>query len=167
MTPAELQTLGPYFRPGERYLNGKPIDWNTIDYQTMFWMRKLREHLGAPIRLIRGAHTHQPTAVDACCPMVPMAQVFLALTRLQRCSWGIYSGASFHVDTRPFQYLPARWAAVKEDQEGLLKDAGLADLETYRKDGWIYLSFNDARALEGVRFVCELADGQRPAPARA
>jgi hypothetical protein len=165
MTPAELQTLGPYFRPGERYLNGTPVEWTSIHYETMFWLKVLREHLDAPIHLIRGAHPHQPTAIDACCPSVPLAQVFLALTRVPRCSWGIYSGASFHVDCREFRFLPSRWLAVKLEEERLLKEFGLGELETARKGGWIYLSFNHPKALDAVNLVCRLADGKRTAPA--
>lgn len=166
MNQSELTSLGPYFRDGERLLNGQTVDWSTIHYETMFWLKQLREHLDAPIRLIRGAHPHQPTAVDACCPTVPLSHVFMGLTRLQRCSWGLYSGASFHVDTREFRYLPARWIAVKLEEERLLKEFDLADLETARKDGWIYLTFNHPKALDAVTLICRLADGKRTAPAK-
>lgn len=164
MTPQELSMLGPYFRDGERFLNGTVIDWTTIDYQTMVWMVQLRTSLDAPIALIRGAHPNRPSAVDACCPSVPLGQVFMALTRLQRCSWGIYSGCSFHVDTREFDYLPSRWLAVKEQEEAQVKAAGLSELITSRKDGWLYLSYAHARAIEALALVCRIAEGKRAAP---
>lgn len=165
MNPVELKNLGPYFREGERYLNGQAIDWSTISYETMHWLTQVREHLDAPVMLIRGAHPHQPTAVDWCCPGVPLAQVFLALTRVPRCSWGVYSGGSAHLDTRPCVALPARWMAVKIQEEELLKECGLAELETARKDGWIYLAYNHAKALDALVLVCRLAEGKRTAPA--
>lgn len=164
MTPAELQTLKPYFRDGERYLNGTLVDWSTISYETMFWIKQLREHLGESIRLIRGAHPNRPSAVDFCCPDVPMGQLFLALTRVQRGSWGIYSGASAHLDTREFDYLPARWLAVKESEDHLLKEFGLRELEASRKDGWIYLNYSHPKALDAVNLICRLAEGQRTSP---
>lgn len=164
MTPQELVALGPYFREGERFLNGTVIDWNTIDYQTMFWVVQLRTSLDAPISLIRGAHPNRPSAVDACCPSVPLAQVFMALTRLQLCSWGIYSGCSFHVDTREFRYLPSRWLAVKEAEEHALISSGLRELITSRRDGWLYLSYAHPRAFEAVALVCRLAESKRATP---
>ena len=157
MTPFELNTL-KYFHDGERYLGGHVIDWSDIAYTTMFWLSKLRERLDSPIRLIRGAHPGKPTAVDFCCPGRPLSAVFLGLTRLQECSWGIYSGNSAHLDTRPYAYLPARWVAVKVDQEGILNDRGLAGLEGYRANGWIYLTYDHDLSFEAVKLVCELAE---------
>lgn len=157
MTPAELQSLSPWFREGERFLNGTVIDWSDIAYRTMFWMVELRKRLDSPIHLIRGAHPGKPTAVDACCPGRPLSAVYMALTRLQECSWGVYSGNSFHLDTRPFEYVPARWMAVKGDEEGILADHGLQALVTSRKDGWVYLSYDHDRAFEGLSLVLELA----------
>jgi hypothetical protein len=161
MTEAELTMLDPFFRDGERYLNGQVIDWSTISYRTMFWLVQLRNQLQSPIRLIRGAHPNRPSAVDACCPSAPLAQIFMALTRLQQCSWGIYSGCSFHVDTREFSYLPARWLAVRPDEEVYLSGRGLTGLIVDRKDGWLYLSYAHPRALEAALLVCELAERQR------
>lgn len=163
MTPSQLKTLA-HFRDGERFLNGMVIDWSTIEYQTMFWLEQLRLTLDAPIRLIRGAHPTQPTAVDACCPDRSMGEIFLGLTRLPPCSWGIYSGASFHLDTRAFGYQPARWLAVKDDEENLLKQFSLTDLETGRKDGWLYLAFNHPKSLDAVNLICRVADGKRLQP---
>lgn len=159
MTLQELATLR-YFRPDERYLNGQPIDWASISYRTLYWLDVLRAELGAPIRLIRGAHPHQPTAVDACCPARSLAEVYLALTRLPDCSWGIYSGASFHVDTREYETLPARWLAVRETEVPLLRECGLAELETGRRDGWVYLSYRHPRSLEAIGLICRLAAGE-------
>jgi len=161
MTPIELKAIGPWFRDGERYLNGTPIDWTPISYDTMFWMKVLRELLDAPIKLIRGAHPNRPSAVDATCSSVPLAQVYTALTRLQRVSWGIYSGNTFHLDTREFEYCPARWLAVHDHEEGILKQFGLGELETNRKDGWIYLNYHHPKALDAVNLVCRLAERPR------
>lgn len=163
MTSTELATLA-YFRDGERFLNGTVIDWSTIHYKTMYWMAELRRLLDAPIRLIRGAHPNRPEAVDACCPSVPLAEVYLALTRLPGCSWGVYSGCSFHLDTRAYEHVPARWLAVKENEERVLKEFGLRNLETSRRDGWIYLAYGPAASLEAVTLICRLAEGQRTAP---
>jgi hypothetical protein len=160
MTLAELAELG-YFRDGERFLNGQVIDWATIDAATMRAVAELRRLVDAPVHLIRGAHPNRPSAVDGCCPSVPLAAVFLALTRLQGCSWGIYSGCSFHVDMRAFERVPARWLAVKEREEHLLKTFGLDGLVTGRKDGWIYLAYGPAASLEAVTLICRLAEGQR------
>lgn len=155
--PAELATL-TYFHEGERYLNGHPIDWATVDIRTMRCLEQLRQYLDCPIRLIRGPHPNRPSAVDACCPEKPLSAVFLALTRLQYASWGIYSGGSFHIDVRTFHGYPARWAGIKIEEEGILKDRGLACLEAYRANGWIYLLYNHDRSLEGINLVCELSE---------
>lgn len=157
MTPDELAQL-THFRDGERFLNGQPIDWATIDYRTMQSIELLRQYLDEPIILIRGAHPNRPSAVDACCPRKPMASIFLALTRLQYASWGIYSGGSFHIDVREFRGFPARWSAIKTEEEGILKDRGLACLEAYRANGWIYLLYTHDRSLEGINLVCELSE---------
>ena len=161
MTQAELIMLGPYFRDGERLLNGRIVDWSTISYQTMCWMVQLRRAIDAPIRLIRGAHPNRPSAVDFCCPGVPLAQLFMVLTRIQRCSWGIYSGGSAHLDTREFEYLPARWLAVKPEEEVYLSGRGLTGLIYDRKDGWLYLSYAHPRSLEAVSLICELSEKRR------
>lgn len=157
MTHDEVAQL-TYFRDGERFLNGRPIDWSTIDVRTMRAMDALRGYLDSPVHLIRGAHPNRPSAVDACCPQKPLSAVFLALTRLHYVSWGIYSGCSFHLDAREFQGFPARWAAIKTEEEGILKDRGLACLEAYRADGWIYLRYNHDRSLDGINLVCELSE---------
>lgn len=166
MTAAELATL-THFRAGERFLNGQPVDWSTISYRTAYWLDVLRGLLGAPIVLIRGAHPHQPSAVDACCPERPLAEIYLALTRLPECSWGIYSGASFHVDTRQYETVPARWLAVKESEAHVLAEHGLAALETGRRDGWVYLAYGPAKSLEAVKLICELAEARRRQPQTA
>lgn len=156
MTPDELKTL-TYFRDGERYLNNTQVDWSTIDYHTMQCVELLRQYLDEPIILIRGAHPNRPSAIDACCPKKPLSAVFLALTRLQYASWGIYSGGSFHIDVRTFHGYPARWAGIKIEEEGILKDRGLACLEAYRANGWIYLLYNHDLSLDGINLVCELS----------
>lgn len=160
MTPDELSQL-TFFRDGERYLNGLPIDWSTVDGKTMHAIDHLRGYLDAPIHLIRGAHPHQATAVDACCPGRPLSLVYLALTRLAGASWGIYSGNSFHLDNRAISALPARWMAIRESEVTELQERGLADLVAYSSDGWIYLKYNHDLSLRGVVFVCELSERHR------
>jgi hypothetical protein len=158
MTLDELRSLGSFFSATERTLDGKPVRWEDYSYATMRHIVLLREHLAAPIILIRGAHPGKPSAIDACCPSRPLAQVFMALTRLVGASWGIYSGRSFHVDTRPYEKLPARWLAIKDSEEQILQQRGLAALVAYRQGGWIYLSYDHPRSLDAVLLVCELAD---------
>jgi hypothetical protein len=129
-----------------------------VNYQTMFWMTHLREGLDAPLRLIRGPHPNRASAVDACCPDRHLAHVFLGLTRLPSCSWGVYSGGSFHVDTREYDYRPARWMAVKDSQAERLKEAGFADLVTSHKDGWLYLAYDHPQSFEALSLVFHLAE---------
>lgn len=162
MTLDELAALAPYFREGERYLNGTLIIWPDLHFRTMILVKTLRELLDAPIRLIRGPHPGKPTAIDACCPDRPLSQIFMALTRLQGCSWGVYSGNSFHLDLRDLVHgLPARWMAVKIEEEPTLKEHGLDGLITSRASGWAYLSWNHARSFEALGIVLRLADGKR------
>lgn len=158
MTLAELAAIGPWFHEGERYLNGKEIDWAVVNYKTMYWVKRLREMLDAPITLIRGPHPNRPEAVDACCPELPLSRVYLALTRIPECSWGVYSGNSFHIDTREYQYKPARWMAVKAGERGKLHDAGLSDLVTDHKDGWLYLAYDHPKAFQALSLVFQLAE---------
>lgn len=158
MTPAELDTLAPYFHDGERYLNGTVIDWSVVNYKTMFWVKRLREMLDFPVTLIRGPHPNRIEAVDACCPGVPLSRIYLALTRIPECSWGVYSGNSFHIDTRDYQYKPARWMAVKDRELGTLHDAGLTDLIASHKDGWIYLAYDHPKAFQALSLVFQLAE---------
>ena len=156
MTTHELASL-TYFKAGERLLNGTPIDWDTINYQTMFYVELLRGRLDSPVQLIRGAHPHRPEAVDVCCPGRSLKQIFMELTRIP-CSWGIYSGNSVHLDTRPYERVPARWLAVKSGEKGHLLGRGLMSLVTAEKDGWIYLSYGDPRSFEALTVVCDLAE---------
>jgi hypothetical protein len=158
MRPAELGLLAPWFTDGERYLNGKVIDWSIVNFKTMFWVKRLREALDEPILLIRGPHPGRPEAVDACCPTVPLSRLFLALTRIPECSWGVYSGNSFHVDTRDYQYKPARWMAVKDREAEALREAGFAELVTNKKDGWLYLAYDHPKAFEALTFLFRLAE---------
>lgn len=160
MTPQELTTLS-YFRPSERWLNGTPIDWSTIDFHTMYWVSELRRELDSPIRLIRGAHPGKPTAIDWCCPGVSFKRVAMAVMRLPECSWGLYSGCSVHMDGRPYEHLPARWLAVKTAERGLLKDDGLEGLVAGEADGWIYLSWRHEKSLDALALVVALAEGKR------
>lgn len=167
MTPEQLASIGPYFRDGQRYLNGTPIDWTTMNHDTMQALRQLRELLDAPITLIRGPHPDptgqkpwKATAVDACAPSVGLDRVVMALCRIQRVSFGVYSGNSFHLDTRPFGATPARWMAIRPQEEPHLGERGLTQLVTNRVDGWTHLSWSHARGFEGLQLVIGLAKRQ-------
>ena len=48
MTKAELIKLEPYFREGERRLNGQPVQWDSAVYRTARWLVVLRELLDSP-----------------------------------------------------------------------------------------------------------------------
>ncbi len=165
MTRQQLAVLAPYFREGERFLNGSVVEWATISFATMAQIRILRELMDSPVRLIRGAHPNRPEAVDACCPGRSMQEVFMQLTRLQEISWGIYSGNSFHIDTRVFRDVPARWMAIKDSEAGILRDRGLESVRAVTRgaqdQGWIYLAWNHPRAFAALELVFELADGRR------
>lgn len=160
MTPDELAQL-TFFRDGERYLNGMPVEWSSVDAKTMQAIDHLRGYLDSPIKLIRGAHPHQATAVDACCPGRSLASVYLALTRLSSASWGIYSGNSFHLDNRAVSTWPARWMAIRESEVPALHAEKLSDLIAYSSNGWIYLKYNHELSLRGVAFVCDLSERHR------
>lgn len=167
MQPWELAELAPYFREGERYLNGRPIDWAEVSFPTMRALYRLRELLDDKIILIRGPHPdptgtqpYKQTAIDACAPGVDLGQVAMALFRFQTISFGLYTGNSFHLDSRPFTREPARWLAIKASEEVQLAAQGLLGLITSRADGWTYLSWAHPRASEGLALVLALARRQ-------
>ena len=164
MTNYQLETLLPYFRDGERYLNGTPINWSDVSYDTMSVVYRLRELLDSQVILIRGPHPdpdgtkpYKRTAIDACAPGVDLGHVAMVLFRLQRISYGIYSGNSFHIDTRPFDKEPARWMAIRPHEEVYLNQQGLQELVSSRTDGWTYLSWSHPRASEALVLVLSLA----------
>lgn len=167
MTQDELTSLAPYFQEGERFLNGTVIEWTTVSFETMRAVRRVRELLDVPVKLIRGAHPdpdgtkpYKRTAIDACAPGASMAEIAMALFRVQHISFGLYSGNSFHIDTRAFDHEPARWLAIKLEEEALLKERGLSALITSRADGWVYLSWSQAQSLSALVLVCALADAK-------
>ncbi|WP_447983774.1 hypothetical protein [Nitrospira sp. Nam74] len=164
MTPAELQRLAPYFSAGEQYVSGQPIEWSIVNFKTMMWLKALRQQLGQPILLIRGPHPNRPEAVDACCPALSLRRVFMELCRIPFCSWGLYSGNSFHLDTREYADLPARWLAVHTSERGTLVSAQLEDLVTSEKDGWLYLPWSHALSWKALEVMFVLADGKRGLP---
>lgn len=159
MTKVELSKLGPYFREGERRLDGQPVQWDSAVYRTAQWLVVLRDLLDSPVRIIRESHGHRPDAIDACVPGVALDQVYLALTRLPGVSFGVYSGNSFHIDTRAYDHTPARWMAVhaRDHDRALLRTRGLLPLVTGEKDGWIYLSYNSPDSWRGLQLVFDLA----------
>ena len=59
MTKAELAKLEPYFREGERRLDGQPVQWDSAVYRTARWLVVLRELLDSPVRIIRESHGHR------------------------------------------------------------------------------------------------------------
>lgn len=160
MTKVELAKLEPYFREGERRLDGQPVQWDSAVYRTARWLVVLRELLDSPVRIIRESHGHRPDAIDACVPGVPLEQVYLALTRLPGVSFGVYSGGSFHIDTRAYENTPARWMAVhaRDHDRALLHTRGLLSLVTGEKDGWIYLAYNHRDSWRGLQLVFDLAN---------
>lgn len=125
---------------------------------------RLRELLDTRIVLIRGPHPdptgtkpYKQTAVDACAPGVDLGQVAMALCRFQLISFGLYSGNSFHLDSRPFDKEPARWLAIKASEESALDTLTLRALIDYRADGWTYLNWAHPRASDGLALVLALA----------
>lgn len=161
MTPAEVLRLGPWFTEKERYVSGLPVEWSTVNFKTMLGMKTLREQLGSPIHLIRGPHPNRPDAVDACCPALSLRRVFMELCRLPFCSWGLYSGNSFHVDTRDYRDVPARWIAVHAYERPSLIAAHIEDLITSEKDGWLYLSWSHEFSWKALDVMFTLADLNR------
>ena len=153
MTPDELKNLG-YFSDGERDLAGRPLDWEQADARTMFWLSQLRKRLDNPIRIIRLAHPGKPTAIDWCCPGRCYRDVVMEVLRLPSCSYGFYSGNSVHIDLREYDYLPARWLAIKKEERAHLHDYGIEKLAGAEANGWIYLAW-DWHALQ---LVIELAE---------
>lgn len=171
MTKEQLAMLLPYFKEGERYLNGKPVLWDEVNFETMQHVKRLREILDTPVRLIRGPHPdpdgtkpYKRTAIDACAPGAAMGQIAMTLCRFQGISFGIYSGNSFHIDTRDFDREPARWLAVKVAQEPSIKSSGLSELITSRADGWCYLSWSHPKSLKALQLVCALAEADAAGP---
>ena len=167
MTPQQLADLKPYFQIGERYLNGRVVAWDEIAYPTMMAIRRLRELLDTRVILIRGPHPdpdgtkpYKLTAIDACAPGTDLGHVAMTLFRFQGISYGLYSGNSFHIDSRPFEKEPARWLALKPHEEVHLSERGLTSLITTRADGWTYLSWSHPRASEGLALVLSLARKQ-------
>lgn len=161
MTREDLAQLAPYFDATETYVNGHPVDWSVVNALTMVNMKLLRVALGAPILLIRGPHPNRSEAVDACCPSVPLRRVVMELCRLPQCSWGVYSGNSFHLDTRPYETVPARWMAVHEAERPVLVAHGLQRCITSERDGWLYLPWSHASAWELLEIVVALADAKK------
>lgn len=175
MTDVELRNLAPVFRPGERRLDRKLIDWATADYRIFYWLRVLRQAVGVPLLVIRETHLDRKgeqrpwdhTAVDCTLLGASLARVFLELCRLPGLSWGLYSGGSIHVDLREWDEsrgeLPARWLAVRPDEIGLLEDRGLGHLVVNREEAmvggkaWAYLRWSDPHSVRALMFVLELA----------
>lgn len=153
MTPDELKSL-EYFKDGERDIHGKPIDWTAADYQSMFWLCQVRRRLDSPIQIIRVTHPGKPTAIDWCCPGRKYSDVVMAVLRLPTCSYGFYSGNNLHTDLRQYDYLPARWLAIKKEERAHLADRGILGLAGNEANGWLYLAW-DWRALQ---LVVELSE---------
>ncbi len=153
MTPEELESL-VYFKEGERDISCRAIDWTEAHYPTMFWLSQLRRRLDSPVKIIRLAHPGKPTAVDWCCPGLKYSDVVMEVLRLPTCSYGFYSGNSVHVDMREYEYVPARWLAIKKEERPYLTDHGIEDLFTNEADGWLYLHWH----WKALQLVIELAE---------
>lgn len=162
MTPAQLASL-TFFRDGERDLAGRPLDWTQGDYETLFWLEHLRRRLDSPISIIRLAHPGKPTAVDWCCPGVRYRDLVMEVLRLPMASYGFYSGNAVHVDRREYQYLPARWLAIRPAQRASLHDRGLDHLAGNEANGWLYLAWH----YEALQLVVELAERASGEPSTA
>lgn len=164
MTPAEVLRLGPWFTEKERYVSGLPVEWATVNFKTMLGMKTLREQLGSPIHLIRGPHPNRPEAVDACCPALSLRRVFMELCRLPHCSWGLYSGNSFHLDTRDYVDAPARWLAVRTSERSELSARGFKNVITAERNGWLYLPWSHASSWDLLALVLALSDLKKASP---
>lgn len=165
MTDAELETLG-YFSKGEKDTAGKLIDWAPVSYATMKAMNVLRAQLGQSIQIIRATHPNRQDAVDAV-SSAPLSQVAMELARVQEISYGVYSGGSFHVDTRDYakmgKRLPNRWMAVRPSQRWILEESRLLDIITNETSEWIYLQWSNEKSLDALLMVCTLAEDVRKA----
>jgi hypothetical protein len=162
MTSDELKTLAPYFDATEKYFDGRPVNWTVVNFPTMQVLWRVRARLSHPVYLIRGPHPTRPEAVDATVPALPLSLVAMEVLRVP-CAAGVYSGNSFHLDTRPLgdAELPARWLAIKPEEEPLLRYGGLDELVAERKSEWLYLKWADARGPEALKLVCQLAEARR------
>ena len=162
MTPDELKTLAPYFDETEKYVGGRKVDWSIVNFPTMQILWRVRVKLGHAVFLIRGPHPNRPEAVDATVPALPLSLVAMEVLRVP-CAAGLYSGNSFHLDTRPLTppELPARWLAIKPEEEPLLRYDGLVELIAERKADWCYLKWTDARGPLALKVVCQLAEARR------
>lgn len=161
MTPDELAQLS-YFRDGERYITGTPVDWSVVSFATMQILEQLRARLDAPIRLIRADHGPDGSAVDWCCLDRPYSAIVMECLPLA-CAMGFYAGNSIHTDTRPVltNKRPARWMAIRPADEWRVPD--LATVLDVRKDGWTYLKWSDltGTSFHALRVVVALAEGER------
>lgn len=163
MLEAELSLLAPVFTHGERYTNGMIINWADVDYLTASHLKSLRVHLGMPVHLIWNVYHRKTDKIDATFLRLPLAQVFMGLTRIE-CSWGIYSGNSIHVDTRIPDPVHHRWMAVRPDEVSVLEQRNIQHLITNMdqvKAGsaeWAYLSWSHPDSIEGLRLVLDLAE---------
>jgi len=156
-----------WFRSDTVYTNGKPIDWDGLDYETMWNLNKVREILGSKVLLIRGAHPGKLSALDACSPDSPLGDTNQVLSRLGECRYGVYAGdssrsrtGSFHLDQEPYEGTwPMRWMAIKEQDEGLVVQMQLKHLISSRANGWTYLYWTGSRSNEALQLVFRLAAG--------
>ncbi|MDR4483841.1 MAG: hypothetical protein R3B95_11615 [Nitrospirales bacterium] len=157
MTPAELQSLR-WFKYDVYDYAGRVIDWATYSYRTMWWVNVLRERVGSPCILIRGSHGEgKETAVDFFFPHAPYGLVMMETLRLPDVSFGFYSGRNLHLDTRAYSEVPARWLAIRQEQEPLLKQAGLGHLMVNRANEWTYLTWTDRTGPAALNFIANLA----------
>lgn len=156
MTPEELKTL-THFDDSEKLMNGQFVDWSKTGYMTAWWLDQLRLQLGSPIRIIRETHPNRADAIDACCPGRSMTQIFMALTRLPGVSWGVYSGNSFHIDTRSYETLPKRWLALKPKELYLVEGWGIPHIFA-EGNQWAYFPFEHERSFDVLRLICNLSE---------
>lgn len=166
MTSAELISLSPYFKQGERYANGSAIDWSVMNFNTMQLAFMLRRKWEKPIVVVRGPHPNRPEAADFECIGLPLRIVAMDVLRLPAPGAGVYSAGSFHIDSRPLgaRELPKRWMAVRPHEENILHYEGLDHLITSKTSEWLYLEWSDEDSMAALAVVCRLSDLNNPPP---
>jgi len=164
MTLVELNKL-TYFQMGEKDYVGNIVNWDDYLFKTMCYVDVLRLQVARPIALIRGAHPNRPEAVDAT-SQAPLSRVTMELMRFSGVCWGVYTGNSFHIDTRALEsnQIGARWMAIRKDEREFFEQAGFGDLIKTEADNWLYLTWSHDKALDALQLVCSIAEGRIKIP---
>lgn len=161
MTPNEVDKLA-YFLPNEKTLDGKPVVWEDYNVDTMHCVDTLRNQVARSITLIRGAHPKRLEAVDGT-SQAPLSRIAVELMRFSGVAWGVYTGNSFHIDTRslkPYGQLGPRWMAIRREERAFFEQLGFGDLIKQEASNWLYLTWSHDKALEALQIVCSVAEGR-------